>query len=96
MTMEKKAVRRARKKKTVSITDSSVSAVQMAEWKKFLEAAYQTLLDRPADESGLNAYIKRLAEGTSRDTILVDLESSPEGRRVALRKRCMDLIYGQS
>lgn len=52
----------------------------------FLDGAYMYALDRPADSSGRSAYLLHLREGVAREAVLAELEASPEGRRVSLRR----------
>ncbi|MEY5038360.1 MAG: hypothetical protein RL472_1466 [Pseudomonadota bacterium] len=50
----------------------------------FVRCAYQTVLGRDADPSGLDHFVDRLRNGTAKIDILVDLRQSDEGRRAAL------------
>lgn len=61
---------------------------------KFVSEAYLYALDRPADPVGLKGYVGQLAGGASKEKILAELEESPEGQRVALRRRCWRRIRG--
>jgi Domain of unknown function (DUF4214) len=49
--------------------------------KHFVRTAYECVLGRPADSSGLDTYMSLLLEGKSRVEILVDLRRSLEGRK---------------
>jgi GT2 family glycosyltransferase len=51
------------------------------EGKTFVEHAYATILRRPADQSGLDAYVKQLAGGQHKLDVLESLANSPEGRQ---------------
>jgi hypothetical protein len=46
----------------------------------FLQAAYITILGRPADEAGLAFYLHKLQRGVPKKTIAVDLAVSSEGK----------------
>lgn len=48
--------------------------------RKFLIAAYARVFGRMVDPSGLEAYLRKLEDGVSREQILIDLCDSPEGR----------------
>ena len=53
---------------------------------EFVEAAYQTLLRRPADEDGRSAYLNQLWNGQlSRTEVLGKLRWSAEGRQKSIR-----------
>jgi hypothetical protein len=52
----------------------------------FLEQAYQTLLGRTADASGLKDYLYRLNAGATRGQILKELANSAEAQRFNLRQ----------
>jgi GT2 family glycosyltransferase len=49
--------------------------------RTFVEHAYATVLCRPADQSGLDAYVKQLANGQHKLDVLEALAKSPEGRQ---------------
>lgn len=49
----------------------------------FIQAAYESLLGRPADEAGLAYYLARLRTGYSKLSILRQLRSSEESRQYA-------------
>lgn len=49
----------------------------------FIKLAYRTILRREVDDDGIALYSALLLDGRSRDAILRDLRTSPEGRRVA-------------
>jgi len=51
--------------------------------RDFVEFAFLTLLGRPVDDDGLRHYLGLLAGGRSRERIICDLRSSPEGRAFA-------------
>lgn len=59
---------------------------QSLDGEAFVRQAYQRLLDRPADPSGLRNYTAQLAAGMSKAQLMAELESSPEGRLVARRR----------
>lgn len=46
----------------------------------FVRAAYQTLLGRPVDDSGLRNYIGQVRRGVAKEEIITELVRSPEGR----------------
>lgn len=50
----------------------------------FVRCAYQTVLGRDADPSGLDHFVDRLRNGIAKIDILVGLRQSGEGRRAAL------------
>jgi hypothetical protein len=56
------------------------------EGESFVRSAYQHLLDRPADSSGLSSYAARLRAGMSKAELVAELQNSPEGRMVARRR----------
>ena len=60
--------------------------LQIESDEAFLEAAYMYALDRPSDPSGKSVYLSYLRGGMTREDVLSDLEASPEGQRVALRR----------
>ncbi|MDP2368657.1 DUF4214 domain-containing protein [Rhodoferax sp.] len=47
---------------------------------EFVRQAYQSVLGREADPTGLRDYVQRLEEGTSRSQLLADLRCDPEGK----------------
>ena len=48
--------------------------------RPFVEAAYSTLLGRPADESGLAFYLSEIESGVDKREVIRALATSPEGR----------------
>jgi len=46
----------------------------------FVRAAYQTLLGRPVDDSGLRNYIGQVRRGVAKEEVITELARSPEGR----------------
>jgi hypothetical protein len=46
----------------------------------FLRRAYVVLLGRPADPEGLAFYLRRMAERTTKVSVLKQISRSPEGR----------------
>jgi hypothetical protein len=61
----------------------------------FLRWAYVTLLGRPADPEGLNVYLRQMAAGKSKVSILKQLSRSDEGRAHGARLPDLDgLIRG--
>ena len=46
--------------------------------EQFLQTAYQAILKRPADPAGLKWYLRRLANGYSKSSVLYDLYNSAE------------------
>lgn len=44
----------------------------------FLDVLYRNVLDRPADETGLAHWTRRIEEGASREQVLLDFTQSPE------------------
>ena len=63
--------------------------------RPFVEHAYATLLCRPADEAGLQAYISQLELGAHKIDILAALASSPEGRLREVYLRGLDEIVAR-
>jgi hypothetical protein len=59
---------------------STVNELMAFEGEEFVRMAYFTLLGREADPSGLQYYTQRLAHGESREQIIADLHSDPEGQ----------------
>lgn len=49
--------------------------------EKFVHCAYQTLLGRLPDVSGLNYYVARLRKGVSKEEILLQIVSGSEGKK---------------
>lgn len=62
---------------------TEASAVRGAEDRRFVMAAYDSLLDRGADTGGLDHYLARIDAGMSRANILLDLARSAEAREAA-------------
>lgn len=56
------------------------------EGEAFVRQAYQRLLDRPADPTGVQNYTAQLLAGLSKAQLATELQSSPEGRMVARRR----------
>jgi hypothetical protein len=56
------------------------------EGEAFVRQAYQRLLDRPGDATGVQNYTTQLLAGLSKAQLVSELESSPEGRMVARRR----------
>ena len=52
----------------------------VAPHRKFLIAAYARVFGRMVDPTGLEAYVRKLEDGVSREEILIELCNSPEGR----------------
>jgi FkbM family methyltransferase len=48
--------------------------------EKFVRCAYLSVLQRPADPSGLSYYVGRLRQGTAKELVVTELARSPEGR----------------
>ena len=62
----------------------------------FLRAAYLTLLRREADPSGLENYLRQLASGCSREQVVFELATSPEGHQAdSSLPGLADLVRGQ-
>ena len=71
---------------------SEMRSSAAADWRsldgeEFVRQAYQRLLERPADLGGLHNYTAQLMAGMSKQQLIAELESSPEGRLVARRRR---------
>lgn len=56
------------------------------EGERFVQQAYLDCLDRVADTAGLNCYLAHLVSGMPKDVVIAELEASPEGQRVLLRR----------
>lgn len=54
------------------------------EGRAFVEAAYQSLLQRDADDSGLRFYVAEVESGAGKLAVLEALSASPEGRARAV------------
>jgi GT2 family glycosyltransferase len=63
--------------------------------RPFVEHAYATLLCRPADEAGLQAYLSELQLGAHKVDILAALSSSSEGRLRGVNLRGLDEIVAR-
>jgi len=48
--------------------------------EEFVRSAYAVILARPVDESGLRNYLGQVRRGISKEQIVVELATSPEGR----------------
>jgi Domain of unknown function (DUF4214)/Methyltransferase domain len=77
-------------------TTPNLQAVLRCQNTQFVEAAYQTILNRPPDVEGFNYYLARLHSGVRKIQILSELSASPEahtsgmdlpGLRDALRRQ---------
>lgn len=53
--------------------------------ENFIDAAYQAILNRTADEIGKRYYLSRLRAGTSKCTILNDLLRSDEAKKLDVK-----------
>lgn len=62
---------------------TEASAARGAEDRRFVMAAYDSLLDRGPDTGGLDHYLARIEAGISRANILLDLARSAEAREAA-------------
>ncbi len=62
----------------------NVSALLELDGRAFVDAAYQTLLQRDADESGLAFYTAELESGVDKVSVLAALANSAEGRARAV------------
>ncbi len=75
----------------------SVDDLLQLEGEFFVEAAYQKILLRKSDPSGLNYYVEKLKNGYSKLNIIKDLRNSSEGRSlVVILSGLEDAISGQS
>lgn len=63
---------------TVSV--QSIEEMLALSDSRFIRCAYMTLLQRDADEDGLNHHLSKLHNGYDKVQIIVDLATSPEGR----------------
>ncbi len=66
-------------------TPRDLPALLALEGREFVEHAYATLLQRPADDSGLAFYVAELERGVAKAEVLRALSESPEGRARAVR-----------
>jgi hypothetical protein len=66
-------------------TPRDLPALLALEGREFVEHAYATLLQRPADDSGLAFYAAELERGGAKAEVLRALSDSPEGRARAVR-----------
>lgn len=58
----------------------SLAGLLALDGAEFVRQAYQSVLGREADPTGLRHYVQRLEEGTSRSQLLADLRCDPEGK----------------
>jgi hypothetical protein len=68
----------------------SVKEIMRFDGEQFVRRAYLALLGRSADQDGLAFYLRRMAEGKTKVSILKQISRSPEGRAHGVRMPGLD------
>lgn len=63
-------------------TDLTANALPKENWQQFIDLAYRSTLNRPADAPGMEHYLLLLENGTPAVDILVEMTSSDEYQRI--------------
>lgn len=76
--------------KSATATKADLNRLMLYHDRQFVELAYQIILGRPADESGLAHHVENLRVGESRREIIYRLANSDEARAKGFDRSILD------
>jgi len=83
---------RRKNRTTLTVEKLETRILMTAAPELFVGGVYKQLLDRPADQAGLQFWTGWLENGASQLQIVRDIEQSTEARQVGVRQLYTDLL----